>query len=349
MNRRIFKVILKTLFSLNILVGCSAHCEIKILQSECIFETPSFSACHASTIVELENGYLMAAWFGGSYEGCDDVCIYTATCKNGQWESPQKTAVGQIDALTRVACWNPVLFKADNKLLYLFYKVGPNPREWWGMVKTSTDDGKTWSNETRLPDGFLGPIRNKPVQLANRTIICPSSTESIDGKWRVHIELTNDSLTKWENVPVDTAGTFDAIQPTLLIHKNGALQMLCRSKQNCIVQSWSYNNGYSWDSLRCLEIPNPNSGIDAVSLSNGQFLLVYNPLFHGSNWFNGRNVLNVAISGDGLNWHDFVTLEDDPDGEYSYPAIIQTSDEKIHITYTANRKNIKHVVLLISN
>ena len=35
-----------------------------------------FESCHASTIAQMDNGDLVAAWFGGSYEGCEDVCIW---------------------------------------------------------------------------------------------------------------------------------------------------------------------------------------------------------------------------------------------------------------------------------
>jgi alpha-L-fucosidase len=229
----------------------------------------------------------------------------------------------------------------------LFYKQGKNPREWWGMVKKSKDGGKTWSTPARLPDGFLGPIKNKPVLLADGKIICPSSIETTDNVWSAHVEITNTDLTSWQKAYPDSAGDFGIIQPSILIHPGGKLQMLCRSREDCIVQSWSYDNGLHWSKPMKLDVPNPNSGIDAVTLSNGLHVLVYNPLFKGKDWFNGRNVLKVAASDDGIHWNDVYTLEDNKDGEYSYPAIIQSSDSMVHITYTLNRKNIRHVVLNI--
>lgn len=339
------KIILNILLVIVLLSACSDNHKAGIVKSQFIFENQPFEACHASTIVELGNEVYMAAWFGGSYEGCNDVCIYTALYKEGQWETPRKVAVGKIDSLNTVACWNPVLFKASNQILYLFYKVGMNPREWWGMVKTSTDRGKTWGQEIKLPEGFFGPIRCKPIQLTDGTIVCPSSTESLDEKWKVHIELVDDSLTRWEKVLVDTSNKFKVIQPTLLVHEDGAIQMLCRSNQNCIVQSWSYDSAKTWSKLSCIDLPNPNSGIDAINLSDGRFLMVYNPLFHGEDWYLGRNILKVALSDDGMTWQEVLILENHAEGEYSYPAVIQADDGKIHITYTANRKDIKHVVI----
>ena len=58
----------------------------------------------------------------------------------------------------------------------------------------------------------------------------------------------------------------------------------------------------------------------------------------------GRSPLNVAVSRDGVAWDAALTLERDP-GEYSYPAVIQTSDGLVHVTYTWRRERIRHVVI----
>jgi predicted neuraminidase len=90
--------------------------------------------------------------------------------------------------------------------------------------------------------------------------------------------------------------------------------------------------------ISLLDVPNPSSGTDAVTLTDGRHLLVYNPVARG------RTPLTVAISRDGHAWKPVVTLEDEP-GEYSYPAMIQSSDGRVHITYTWKRERVKHAVL----
>lgn len=313
---------------------------------ELIFKDAPFKQCHASTLVETTPGVILAAWFGGSHEGSKDVKIWMSRLEKGKWQAPWIAAEGLSKDTATVPLWNPVLFKSRSGKLFLFYKAGPNPREWWGMVKTSKDKGKSWSAASRLPDGILGPIKNKPVQLKDGTILSPSSTETNE-KWQAHIERSTDDGKTWELIPVDHGAALEVIQPSILFYDGGKrLQILCRSKQGAVVESWSADNGKSWTALSKTSLLNPNSGTDAVTLKNGTQLIVYNPDVPGKDWFNGRFKLNVATSTDGETWTDIAILENgDAKKEYSYPAVIQTRDGKVHITYTFDRKNIKHVVL----
>jgi predicted neuraminidase len=204
---------------------------------------------------------------------------------------------------------------------------------------TSVDGGKTWSCPSRLPDGFLGPIKNKPVQLPNGRILCPSSTE--DAGWHSHMEITDDLGRTWQRVgPINHGQGFAAIQPTLLIYPDSPLQALCRSRQGVITESWSQDGGKIWSKMAATSLPNPNSGIDATTLRDGRQLLVYN---HSSQ---ERTPLNLALSEDGKRWEMISTLENGA-GEFSYPAVIQTSDGLVHVTYTHRRDTIKHVTIAL--
>jgi predicted neuraminidase len=154
------------------------------------------------------------------------------------------------------------------------------------------------------------------------------------------MEMTSDAGATWERTPALNKKDTAVIQPTLLLYKDGRLEMLCRSKIKSILSSWSSDYGITWSPLKSTGLPNPNSGIDAVSLSDERKILVYNHLVKD------RYMLNVAVSDNGSEWNAAVLLENDqPDTEYSYPAVIQTSDGMIHITYTWNRKLIKHVII----
>jgi predicted neuraminidase len=322
------------------------HPKPKVIKAEFIFEEAPFKACHASTVVELEGGKIMCAWFGGTAEGAADVTIWSSVRDGKSWSKPKVIATGKENGKSS-PCWNPVLFRTKAGLLMLFYKVGPNPRAWWGEMKTSKNNGRTWSESVRLPEGFYGPIKNKPVQLENGDILYGSSTESQDEKtWNIHLEKSNSTGANFKKIEIDN-GTYGVIQPSILKYKGGSLQLLCRSRQNVIVSTWSRDNGETWEPLKALDLPNPNSGTDAVSLVNGKQLLVYNPLTAGQNWWEGRSVLKLASSVNGSDWTDIYTLENHKNGEYSYPAIIQSSDGQIHITYTSERKKIKYINLVL--
>lgn len=319
---------------------------ITILEEEFIFEEAEFPQCHASSLEILENGEVMAAWFGGEYERHPEVSIYTSVKNGNEWTSPKKVADGKVNDSLRYPTWNPVLFKSTSKNLFLFYKVGPSPAEWWGMVKTSDDAGKSWSPAIRLSDGILGPIKNKPVEIGKR-IISPSSTENMEGKWHSHIEISEDDGKSWRKIPVDSESEYKTIQPTL-IYQNGELKALFRSDQDVVVQSVSSDLGETWSKFKKLSVPNPNAGIDAVSLRNGQHLLVYNPMVSGKDWQHGRNKLSIAISTDGDIWKTIFTLEDEKEGEFSYPAIVQDAKGYVHVSYTHNRKRIKYLKLKLN-
>lgn len=306
-----------------------------MVSTEFVYDEVVFPECHASTIVETPAG-LVAAWFGGTHEKHADVGIWVARHVDGKWTAPVEVANGVWSDGKRYPCWNPVLFQVPDGPLLLFYKVGPDPKTWWGMITVSHDQGEEWSEPGKLIEGYVGPIKNKPVMIGD-TLVSGSSTE--DNGWRVHMELAgNRGLEHKKTGPLNDGETIGAIQPTILVHPDDVLQILCRTRQKKISESWSKDGGLTWSEMKLTELPNPNSGIDAVTLADGRHLLVYN---HTEK---GRSPLNVAVSDDGVKWQAALVLEDEP-GEYSYPAVIQSADGLVHITYTWKRSEVKHVVV----
>ena len=318
--------------------------------------------CHASTIAETPSG-LVTAWFAGTRERDPDVGIWLSRQVEGSWTEPVEVVNGVQSMNLRYPCWNPVLFQVPDGPLLLFYKVGPNPREWWGMLTRSEDGGKTWSWPTKLGEHWavghlLGPVKNKPVLLADGSLLCPTSTDvelsDDDMRWRVHFEVTRDWGKTWDVIgPIHDGIEFDSIQPSILTYANGDMQILCRSMQQVVSQSWSSDGGRTWTNMAASDLPNPSAGTDAVTLQDGRQLLVYNHSTRKSSP-PSRQILNVALSDDGHDWEVALTLEREAKprpadgrhwGEYSYPAVIQASDGLVHITYTYNREGIKHLVV----
>ena len=322
-----------------------------VLLSEFVYTRAPYPQAHASTLVELADGTLAAAWFGGSGESRPDVRIWFARRGATGWETPVAVADG-ITADGRFPTWNPVLFQPAGGDLQLFYKIGPNPREWWGMVLTSRDGGRRWSTPRRLPDGMLGPIKNKPVVAADGSWLAPSSREegtAEDNRWSIRIERSTDRGVHWQvGDAIASPMHIEAIQPSILVHRDGRLELVARTRQGALAMSWSRDSGRSWSPLAAIDLPNPNAGTDAVTLRDGRQLIVYNHSAHapdrpgdGPRW-----PLNIGLSDDGVRWRNVLTLESKPlpDG-YAYPAVIQTRDGLVHVTYTYNRVRIRHVVI----
>jgi predicted neuraminidase len=311
------------------------------VRSEFVAQKPPTAMSHASTIVESKDD-LICAWFGGSKERAPDVSIWAARNEGKGWGEPVELANGVHDDIrVRYPCWNPVLFRTRSGPLILFYKEGPSPESWWGMVKISEDNGQTWSRPRKLFTGFYGPIRNKPIELSDGTILAGSSVEN--SGWMVQMERTQNVLREWTKTRyLNSSMEWGAIQPTILPWDDDSIQILCRTKNGKITQCLSYDKGLTWSRMRATELPNPNSAIDAVMMRDGTAALVYN---HSGDSDTGRSVLNVAVSKDGKKWEAALVLENEKGSEFSYPAVIQTSDKLLHITYSWKRQGIKHVIL----
>lgn len=314
-----------------------------VVLSEFIFDDAPSPSCHAATL-DHSQGRLVAAWFGGKNEGASDVGIWLAHRTPEGWSKPRRVAEGREDGKP-LPCWNPVLFQADKGPLMLFYKVGPSPAKWWGMLKTSADGGETWSDERRLPEGILGPIKNRPIQLADGTILSPSSTEH--NGWRIHFERSNDGGATWTKTPPYPADcSAEAIQPSILRKADGSLLAIGRTRQGKVFDVASHDQGVSWTDFRLGELPNPNSGTDALTLADGRHVIAFNPTpDEPGRWLGKRSPLTVAVSEDGRNWRVVANLEHEPGQEFSYPSLLQTPDGMLHCVYTWKRQRIRHAVL----
>ncbi len=303
---------------------------------------------HASTIAETPNGTLVVAWYGGSSEGDDSVSIWVSRNDGSGWSNR-----AEIDNGSGTATWNPVLFQPSTGPLLLYYKYSGRPSSWIGAVQRSSDDGRTWSGRIELPkcdcgylsryDGrYIGPVKNKPLELPDGTLLCGTSTEH-DG-WQVHMELARGDYTNDFEL-IGPLGGGEGIQPTFLVHTDDyqTIQTICRQHGGSHPKTaWSYDMGRTWTDLTDLDI-NTNVGLDAVTVNNLNdqrnrwHVLVHNP--------SGRSPLSVAISQDGVNWNVEIPVLDEG-GAMDYPSIIQTADKMLHVVYSyGGHDKVKHVVI----
>jgi predicted neuraminidase len=329
---------------------------------EFVYDQAPFLSAHASTIVELRNGRLLTAWFGGTKEGAPDVAIWSSSRSDRGWSPPIELA--REDG---IATFNPVLFHTKDGTLWLYYKFGPHPTSWTGARRFSVDEGKTWSPVEHLPAGLYGPIRAKPLVLDDGTVVSGTSVESYRS-WACWIERSTDNGKTFAKIgPITVAPDFvKPVEPSIVPHEaanpsdwdktEGIIQpsvvwlgghnlrlyarSTARTGKICVADS--NDDGVTWTQAHPINLPNPNSGIDAVALRDGRIVLAYN---HADK---GRTPLNLAVSRDGEHFEMFRVLEEEP-GEYSYPALIQGSNNDLHITYTWNRKKIRYVRVLLAD
>ncbi len=296
-----------------------------------------FAQCHASTLVELRNGRVLAAWFGGTAEKHADVAIWGATRVEGRWSQPRVLA-----RVRNSPHWNPALFLAPDGRVHLFFKVGDRIPIWETWRTISEDEGETWTEPRELVPGDRGgrgPVKNKPILLSNGTWLAPASLEG--DRWDVFVDRSYDAGETWtagDLVPLEHSRFEGAgvIQPTLWESAPGHVHMLMRSTCSRICRSDSLDYGETWSPVRATSLPNNNSGIDIARLPDGTLALAYN---HVAGDWAARTPLSIALSCDnGETWPRRLDIET-ADGEFSYPAIVPTS-AGIALTYTWRRERI---------
>lgn len=295
--------------------------------------------CHASTVLPLPNGEIIAAWFGGTEEGCGDVDIWLSIRNGEGWSEPQR-----ITAAEDVPHWNPVLFLRRDGTICLFFKVGKKVEFWHTYFCISKDNGRSWSEPQELVKGDTGngrgPVKNKNLRLSDGRVLAPASSET-DGRWLAFIDMSFDDGITWQKQPdVPTRRPHrkyvPMIQPTLWESAPGSVHMLTRTNAGRIYRSDSEDYGATWSMAQRTKLLNNNSGIDLAKTENGILFLVSNPV--GKNW-GKRTPLTLMMSNDnGATWEEVFVFEKD-EGEYSYPAIVSEGNS-LYVTYTWKREKV---------
>ncbi len=306
--------------------------------AELVFEKiPGAPAHHCSTIAEAGNGDLLCVWYGGSYESADDQVLFLSRRAKGKrvWSRPQVVVRNPIQPPG-----NAVVFVDGLKRVWIVWGRMEASRPirrgaGWGecrlMRRVSTDHGATWSDDRVLVDTVGWLPRNAPVTLKNRTLLLPLSGR-VDGRYGSFALATTDNGKTWKRSGVIRGGS----QPTMIERDDGSLLALMRNAPR-ILRSTSSDGGRTWSRPKRSDLKNPGAGIAMTRLANGHAVLVFNDSE------SRRTPLSIARSTDGgETWERPLKLEANP-GEYSYPCVIQTSDGKIHVTYTYRRYGIKHV------
>ncbi len=329
---------------------------------------------HASCLVELKDGTLLAAWYAGSGERtADDVVI------EGAWLGKGKTAWSPTFLLADTPGYpdcNPALFAGPDSSLWIFWPTILDHR-WEGalLMYARRDQPRGELRPFQFPppgvllitpSDFAGAVDRAIATLNDhdreryRKLLDESRKLAGDllyqrlgwmprvhplvlpsGRWLLPLysdtfncsimAITDDQGKTWRaSQPLLGFGN---IQPSLVRKNDGTIVAFMRDNgpHHRIRLSQSADDGISWSPVVDSQFPNPGAGVEAIRLANGHWALVYNDLA------SGRYSLAITLSedeGGTWKWTRHVAQSKPGKEQFHYPSLIQTSDGRIHVTYT---------------
>lgn len=317
---------------------------------------------HVASLAPLtkdKDGAMAAAWYSGTREGARDVSIYLSRLDPDTrlWSKPRiimDRRTASKDLGRRVKKVGNALLHSDSRgRLWLFYSTISEGG--WSMSTLSythsLDGGLTWARSKRM---LLSPVmnltnnvKNKAVALDDGTFLIPAYHE-LARKFSEAVRF-DPASEKYEKRRMGRPfRKTRAIQPALVKGPGGTLTALYRNmakggnkrQERTAYISTSHDGGESWSGLSKTDLLNPNSGLDALLLSDGRMLAAANDLLKG------RHRLSLLVSKDGgVSWKRIYMVEEEDEGaEFSYPFLARDTEGNIHLAYTYMRKHIKHVI-----
>ncbi len=302
--------------------------------------TLSFPRCHSSQIFALRDGSLIAAWWNGSEEAGRNLVVRAARRLPGRdrWEQP--FVLADTPDTTE---GNPVFFSPGGDKLWVFYRAGfPWAKIMW--IKSS-DLGRTWGPPEVFWDKPGWTLRSRMIRLHNGNIVIPALTQGspelqLNRAQTVFI-YSEDNGASWQSTGIvrTEPGNNEA---ALFQRDDGSLLAFMRPydrqpEQRFLWSSESFDNGRTWSAAGRTVLRNPSCAIELLKLASGHVVLAFNDSQ------NMRSPLCLALStDDGRTWSYKRVLEDAA-GRFSYPALTQSPDGRIHLSYTFRRTHIKHV------
>ena len=308
---------------------------------------------HASALVELGSGKLLAVWYGGSREGSKDSAIFMASYNPEQrtW-GPEKIIANRHTTGKAVQRYvkkvgNPVIVRDKSNTVHLFY-VSVSVGGWSGSAInyiSSTDNGENWSEARRLVSSpffnLSTLVKGEPLFMKDGAIAIPVYHEMI-GKFGelLYVHPDNGVINKTR-----ISSGRASLQPSIVAfdeHNAVSLLRYAGKAERRIQYAHSNNAGSSWTAMAATNLANPNAAVSARCVDNKTLLMAFN------NTIRGRHDLSLAISTDrGRNWRTIHQIEYKPDSKseqrFSYPYLVEDSKGVFHISYTWNKKMIRHV------
>ncbi|WP_158554114.1 exo-alpha-sialidase [Micromonospora deserti] len=304
-------------------------------------QDPNFPGVHVASLAQAPNGDLLYSFYAGSQEGADDVKTYMSRLAAGTntWTLPEVVFDGPGFPDGNAVLWTD---ERNGKVQLLFSTIRGSG---WATADlrliTSTDNGETWSEPryVRKEWGWLFGIR--PFRMTNGDVIVPIYSEA---RWASGWYVSTDDLETLTPYPSSDDTTWPRslqgmIQPATVELDPGHLLAFNRTRDSFIWRTESFDYGRTWTRAIPTTLPNNNSRLALLKLDNGHLILADNPTF------SDRTPLRLSLSTDGgITWPYSVDVETEPGAEFSYPYLLQTADNMIHLGYTHRRQSMRHVV-----
>lgn len=326
---------------------------------------------HAASLLELPDGDLLAAWFGGSDEGNHDVDILVARCdvSTGQWSKGVSVThdPGRADQ-------NPGLFAAGDGRVWLLYTSMLSRQsgiyetfnlQYTSVIKRLVSDngGATWAGPDTLFDR-PGTFARQPIQrlvsgrLLHGQWIC-FDDDTRNGSDQPVIQHSDDAGATWISAEIPCSAGL--VHPNVVELDSGHLVALLRSRRADWVHiSHSTDAGATWTPAQPTGLPNNNAGLNALLLPSGRLAVISNeeqfPDPDGEVvWPYERTRMVISVSEDEGGTWPIRRIIEPGDGfigpansrsnrRHEYPHAIVARDARIHIAYSySSRTGIKHV------
>lgn len=299
---------------------------------------PDVPKVHAAGIAQAPNGDMLTVYYGGEREGALDQALYMSRLAVGKktWSAPEVV----FDEPEK-ADGNPVLWSDGNRLYLFFVTIEGHGWEQSPIrLITSDDSGKTWSDPTVIRADWGWMTGTNPIRMSNGEVLLPIYDEAGSSSG---FYVFSQDMSTWKAYPEDHASWIrtpgGSIQPTVVEVEPGHLVAYMRTGDGAIYKSESTDFARTWSAPVAEPIGNPNSRIAALKLNDGKLVLAYNP------WVEHRSPLRLSLSPDkGRTWENSVDVEAQSGPQFTYPVMTQSGDGFIHMVYSYNRNNIRHVV-----
>ena len=324
-----------------------------------------------SANLAFHNGELIAVWYGGSREGAADVSLMTSRFVNDAWTSP-KYIMNRTEAEADLSrsirkLGNPVLYSWDDNRLGLFY-VTVSLGGWAGSSVNYTEgtwvagggnrEGSyVWSRTRRLVTSpFLNIstlVRHTGIPLQDGNMLLPVYHEFL-GKFGEYLVISPpprlDVLSKTR-----LSRGKHSLQPAVApVSETAALALLRYAGTGPgYLFKTATQDGRHWHHPKASELPNPNAAVSLINIGQDELLVAYNDTHDGRHQLALATKYVAPDDQDG-NWifRGYVELEPATQNgrggaremnEFSYPSLAMDNQGIIHLAYTWNRREIKHL------